>query len=439
VALAVVIGDVFGSAIFRVPSVIAGEAGSVTGIAVVWILGGIITLCGALSLGELAAAIPRAGGVFVYLERAYGPAVGFLYGWTILLAEPAGAAAIALVFAEYLGRMVPLTAAGVRLVAALAIVAIAAAGYRSVRGAGIIATASTVCKVAALLVLVAAAFLLGNRASGAFADGASSGGTGTSAGGIGLGLVTVLWAYTGWHDLSLVAGEVRDPGRILPRALGLGIGIVVMVYLAANAAFLYLLPLDQLRHSPLVASDAMTRVLGPAGADVVALLVMISVLGALNGSTLVNPRVFYGMALEGMFFQPLARVHPRFRTPHVAISTFALLALVFVWTRSFDQLIESFVLGVWPFLALSVLAVLVLRRREPELVRPYRVPGYPWVPLCFVLGTVAVVVSSLVQHPLTTLAGIALTLAGLPLYLLFKHRRSATTSPSPPTNNPRPS
>jgi basic amino acid/polyamine antiporter, APA family len=423
-ALAVVVGDVVGSAIFRVPSEVAGAVPSVGGIMGVWVLGGVITLCGALSLAELSAAMPRAGGVFVFLREAFGPGIAFLYGWTILLAEPAGAAAIALVFAEYLGRIVPLTPFAIRVVAAAVIVLIAGTGYRSVRGAGAIARISTGTKIAAVLAVVVGAFLLGDGNAGALGHGAPPPAAGPLWGGMGLGLVTVLWAYTGWHDVSLIAGEVRDPGRTLPRALAVGMAIVILVYVAINLAFLYVLPFDVLQRSPLVASDTMVRVVGPGGAAAVAVMVMISVLGALNGTTLVNPRVFYAMAREGLLFQSLGRAHPRWHTPHVSVAVFALLALVFVWTRSFEQLIEAFVLGVWPFLALAVAAVMVLRRRNPEMVRPYRTPGYPWVPLAFFGGVLVIVISALVQHPITTLAGIGLTLLGVPVYLL--RRRGIT-------------
>jgi basic amino acid/polyamine antiporter, APA family len=422
-AIAVVIGDVIGSGIFRVPAAVATEVGSVPGIMLVWVVGGIITLCGALSLAELAAAMPKAGGVFVYLRETFGPAVAFLFGWTILLAEPAATAAIALVFAEYLGRLVPLTPTGIRLVAAALILVVAAAGYRSVRGAGAIQGVATTAKVVAILALVGAAFLLGDGSAGALGSGAASTATTIRPSGVGLGLVAALWAYTAWHDLGFVAGEVRDPGRTLPRALVAGIGMVVLLYLLANAAYLYVLPFDTLRTSSLVASDTMVRVLGAGGAAAVAVMVMVSTLGALNGSILANPRVLYAMAVEGLLFRPLARVHPRFDTPHVAITVYTLLALVFVWSRSFEQLIESFVLGTWPWLALAVAAVIVLRRRRPDLTRPYKTPGYPWVPLVFIAGTLLVVGTALMEHPVTTLVGVGLTLLGVPIYLLRSGKR----------------
>jgi basic amino acid/polyamine antiporter, APA family len=294
-----------------VSSAVAGQVGSVGGIMLVWVLGGLITLCGALSLAELAAAMPRAGGVFVYLREAFGPVMAFLFGWTILLAEPAAAAAIALVFAEYLGRLVPLSANGIRLVAAGLIVAMAAANYRSVRGAGAIQSVATAGKVGAILALVAAAFLLGEGNGGAFGPGTAPAAADQFRWtGVGLGLVTALWAYTAWHDLSFLAGEVRDPARTLPRALVTGIAAVVLIYVAANAAYLYVLPLEALRKSPLVASDTMVRVVGETGAALVAVMVMVSTLGALNGATMSNPRVFYAMAHEGLMFSSLGRVHP---------------------------------------------------------------------------------------------------------------------------------
>ena len=218
----------------------------------------------------------------------------------------------------------------------------------------------------------------------------------------------------------MIAGEVRDPGRVLPRALVAGMATVIAVYLGANAAYLYALPFEALRESPLVASDAMVRVVGAAGAGLVAAMVMVSTFGTLVALTLSNPRIFYAMADAGLLFAPLARVHPRHRTPHVAVAAVGAGALVGVWSTSFERLAAAFVLGVWPFLALAAAGVIVLRRTRPDLVRPYRTPGYPVVPLVFVAGTVWVVGSALVAQPATTLAGIALSLAGVPVYWLWR-------------------
>jgi basic amino acid/polyamine antiporter, APA family len=415
----IVVGTIIGSGIFRVPASVAAEVGSPTAIGVVWILGGVISLCGALTLAELAAALPRPGGVFVYLREAYGPVLAFLFGWTQLFLSPGSLAGIALVFAEYLGTIVPLSPTGVRLVAVAAILVVGASAYCSVRGLGALVSAASAAKVAALATLVIAAFLLGNGDVGALGRGATAEGE-TRWGGVGLALVAALWAYNGFHDMVCVAGEVRQPGRVLPRALLAGTIVVIAVYLAANAAYLYVLPFDVLRSSPLVASDTMVRVLGTGGAAAVATMVMVSTFGTLCGLALATPRIFYAMADAGLLFAPLARVHPRFRTPHVAVAAFTAVSLMFVWSRTFEQLTEAFVLGTWPFLAFAAAGVFVLRRTRPELPRPYRTPGYPVVPVVFIAATLWVVGSALVARPVTTLAGIGLTLLGIPVYLVWK-------------------
>ena len=203
------------------------------------------------------------------------------------------------------------------------------------------------------------------------------------------------------------------------------------LYLAANAAYLYVLPYATLAASPLAASDAMVRVIGPSGAGAVAAMVMVSTFGAINGLVLTQPRIFYAMARDGLLFAALARVHPRFTTPHVALVAFGIVSVACVWLRSFEQLTEAFVLGVWPFLALATIGVVVLRRRRPELQRPYRTPGYPFVPLVFACGTAWVVGSALIARPVTTLAGIGLTLLGVPIYLVWQRRTQQDRANAP--------
>jgi basic amino acid/polyamine antiporter, APA family len=416
---AIVVGTIVGSGIFRVPATVADQVGSAPAVVTVWVLGGIISLCGALSLAELAAALPRSGGVFVYLREVYGNAVAFLFGWTMLIVGPASTGGVALVFAQYFATLVPMSPTSVRLVAMAAIVAVSAAAYRSVQGVGIIMSGATGAKIAGIGALVVAAFLFGDSASGSFARGAASLGE-ARWGAVGFALVAALWAYNGFNDMVAIAGEVKDPGRVLPRALILGVLLVVAVYIAANAAYLFVLPFAALRQSPVVASDTMVQVLGGAGARVVAVLVMVSTFGTIVGLTLANPRVLYAMAGAGLLFAPLARVHPRCRTPHIAVIAHGVVAIICVWWRSFEQLAAAFVLGIWPFLALATAGVLVLRRTRPNLTRPYRTPGYPIVPLIFIVGTMWVVASALVAQPATTLAGAGLTLIGLPIYWFRK-------------------
>jgi amino acid transporter len=251
-----------------------------------------------------------------------------------------------------------------------------------VRGAGAIQGIATLGKLAALVALIVAAFLLGDGSAGTFGRGAPAGST-AHWGGVGLGLVGALWAYNGIQDMVSVAGEVREPGRTLPRALLAGTAAVVIVYLAANAAYLYVLPFSELQASPLVATDVAVRVLGAAGDSAVAVMVMISTFGTLNGLSLADPRVFYAMAAEGLLFRQLVRVHPRFGTPHVAVAFSTALTLLFVWSRSFEQLTEAFVLGVFPFTA--------------------------WV-----------VASALMARPASTLVGLGLTLLGVPVYWVWR-------------------
>lgn len=417
---AIVIGTIIGSGIFRVPAAVAASAGSVGGVVAVWVLGGIITLCGTLALAELAAAYPQTGGVYVYLREAWGPGTAFVFGWTSLVLAPASTGGIALVFAEYLGQLVPLSPNGVRAAASASVLLATVASYRSVRGVGAIIGAASYLKVGAIAALVVTAFALATGHAGALGAGAPAG-TAT-AGGVGLGLVSALWAYNGMQDAVSIAGEVREPARTIPLALLVGTGIVMAVYLLANAAYLWVLPWTELVASPLVASATMVRVVGASGASLVSAMVMVSTFGATAGLVLVYPRLFFAMAREGLLFASLGRVHPRYETPHVAVVAFGVVSAAATWSSTFDQLSQAFVLGIWPFLALAVAGLWIVRRR-PGVERPYRTPLYPIVPLVFILGTLGVVVSALVAQPVTTLAGIGLTLLGVPLYLV--QRRTA--------------
>ncbi|MEO7477515.1 MAG: amino acid permease, partial [Gemmatimonadales bacterium] len=411
---AVTVGIMIGSGIFRVPAVAAAETGRAEVMLLAWVVGGIVAMCGALALAEVAALFPDAGGMYVYLREAYGSLTAFLFGWVYLVIIPTGAGAIALVFAEYLGRLVPLTPGGVRVVAAGVIVLLAAAQYRSVRFGAAIQNVSTVAKVVAILAMTGAAFLLAAPGDGAWAGGATTHPATWS--GFGLGVVTVLWAYNGWQDVTCLSGEVRDPARTLPRAIVGGTLAVVAIYLGANAAYLRVLPLDAIATSPLVAADVAVRLVGPLGSALVAALVCVSTFGSLNAVLMAIPRVFWAMANDGLFFRTVAAVHPRYRTPHMAIVVMAGLAVVYIVFRTFEQLIEAFILASLPFWALSVASVVVLRRTRPELPRTYRTPGYPLVPLLFVLAMIALVANSLHQHPQTTVAAIGAVLAGVPLY-----------------------
>ncbi|MGB9428862.1 MAG: amino acid permease [Gammaproteobacteria bacterium] len=424
---AVVVGVIIGSGIFRVPSPIAAVTGNITGIALVWVLGGLVALFGALSVAELAAMYPEAGGPYVYLREAYGRPLAFLFGWMWLLTTPISWAAQSLIFAEYLGFFVSLSTTLIHLIAAALIVLVAAANYRSVKLGAIIQNLSTGAKVLAILGLSAAIFFLAPVGAHNPLHGATLGVAKWS--GIGIGLVAALWAYDGWENLTTLSGEVRNPQRNLPLALIGGVIVVLVVYLLINAAYLRALPLAELAASKSVAADSATVVLGHAGASLVAALVMLSVFGTLNGSILSSPRVFYAMAEDGLFFRTVGRVHAKYETPYVAIAFIVVIAVIYVLLRDFMQLAEAYVLGIWPFLALAVIGLFILRKRQPDFPRVYRALGYPVIPALFVLGTFIVVANSLYVQPWSTGASILITLVGVPLYFIWIYWQRRTSKP----------
>ena len=417
------VGLTIGSGIFRVPATIAAETGSVGAIALVWLLGGVITLCGALTISELAAAFPRAGGLYVYLREAYGPLAAFLFGWSWLFIRSAASAGTAIIFVTYLGTFVPMSDAMQRVAAVALILLVGGANYRSVRLGAAIQNASTVAKVLAILILAVALFALAPPDGGAFAERVRL--APRSWGGVGVGLIAALFAYDGWIAATFIAGEVRDPERALPRALGWAAVVIVVTYLAINAAYLYALPLAELASSRAVAVDAMTRAAGAGGAAVVAALVMLSTFGGLNAGLLTGPRVYFAMARDGQFFARVGAVHPRYGTPHVAVALTVMLTVLNASICTFEQLVDAFVLLLYPFLALTVAAVFVLRRARPELARPYRTVGYPVVPAIFLVGTVAMMANALLERPATTLISAAIVVAGIPIY--HGWRRSAAS------------
>jgi amino acid transporter len=438
---AVLIGSTIGSGIFRVPSVAAAEGGSVGAVALLWVVGAFLTFFGALTVAELAALFPRPGGIYVYLREAYGPLPAFVFGWTrLLVIQPALLGGIALIFAAYARTFVPLSDVEVRLVAVAAILLVGGANYRSMAWGAAIQNLSTVAKVLALVGLSVLIFSMGDGSLGSFdwagaaageagQGGGPLGGTDSAAGpdgfaptswtGFGVALIAVLWAYDGWADATYVAGEVRDPERSLPRALVGGFLVVAVVYLLLNAAYLFVLPLADMASSEMVAADAASRVLGSAGGASVAALVLLSTFGALNGTMMSGPRVFFALANDGLFFRRIGAVHPRGRTPHWAIALATGLGIAYVSVRSFEELAGAFILGLWPFFMLAVLAVFRLRKIRPELPRPYRTWGYPVVPLIFLLVSAAMLLNALWAQPLPSLFSFGIILSGLPAYWVW--------------------
>jgi amino acid transporter len=425
---AVLVGITIGSGIFRVPSVVATQVGSVGGAALVWLLGAAVTLMGALTLVALVTAFPSSGGIYVYLREGYGSLVAFLFGWIkLVVTGPAAVAAIALIFASYARAFAPLSDGQVKLLAGALILTLGAANIRSVDWSAGIQKASASAKVIALAFLAVLIFLFGSPGDGALFEPYSW--SPASWGGFGLALIPVLWTYAGWVDLTYIAGEVRDPARTFPRAMLGGIGIIVLVYVLANAAYMYVLPTQAMAQSTLVASDAARRVFGGPGASLVAALVMLATLGALNGSILTSPRVFFSIAEDGFFFRAVAAVHPRYRTPHVAVTVYTVLGLAGVATSTFEQLAEIFVFGIWPFYGLAVGAVFFIARRRPDLIPLWRSFGYPVLPVAFILVAVAMLTNGVVRRPVESAISFGIILLGIPVYYVWRTMRARAPQP----------
>jgi amino acid transporter len=418
---AVLVGITIGSGIFRVPAGTAGILGVPGAVMLAWVLGGTIALTGALTVAELAAALPRSGGVFAFLLEAFGPLPAFLFGWSELAVLRAAAlGAIATIFAEYLGYFLHFDPPTVRKVAAVAIIGIGLLNYVGVRAAARVMNLVTIAKFAAIVLLGTLAFAAGDGNADHFRP-VWTGGVSLSL--VATALVPIMWTYDGWADVSFMSGEVRDPGRTLPRALIVGTLAIIAIYLLINAAYVYLLPLPVMAESRLVAATAAERIpsLGSSGAALVSALVMVSCFGSLNGSMMAGPRIFFAMADRGLFFQSVARVSPRFGSPSAAIWLATGLGVVYVLLNDFQQLADKFILGIWPFYALSVAGVYVLRRTRPELPRPYRTVGYPVTPALFLLASVGMVVNALLTDPVNTGITFAIIGAGVPVFYLWRN------------------
>lgn len=421
-AVAVLVGSTIGSGIFRVPATVAGQLDVPGPVLMAWVLGGLFALFGALTYAELAAALPRSGGVFAYILEAFGPLPAFLFGWSELAIIRASAlGAIATIFAEYLGYFIALEARQVQYVAAGAIVLVGIVNYVGVNLAAMIMNLTTFAKYVALAVVGLLAFLVGQGSAEHFSA-APAVATGFSLSLVGTALIAIMWTYDGWADLSFMGGEVKNPGRTLPLALILGTASIIAVYLFLNLAFIYLVPLPEMAESQLIAATAAERIplFGAAGGALISALVMVSCFGTLNGSMMTGPRIFFAMADRGLFFQTVARVSPRFQSPSVAIGLATALGVVYVLLNDFQALAEKFILGIWPFYALAVAAVFVLRRTRPELERPYRTWGYPVVPLLFLAASVGMVLNALWTEPVNTGITFGIILLGVPAYYAWR-------------------
>jgi amino acid transporter len=424
-AIAVIVGTTIGSGIFRVPAAVAARLGAPQPILLAWVLGGALALFGALTLAELAAMYPKSGGVFAYLDEAFGPLPAFLFGWSQLAVIRASAlGGIATVFAEYLGYFTGFSRMEVRYAAAATILVVATINYLGVKYAAQVMGLATIAKYAGMVGLVVLAFAVGQ---GSWSNFSASGTTVVGVSAVASAMVSIMWAYDGWADLSYIGGEIKDPGRSFPIALIVGTLLIILIYLLLNAAYIYLVPVSEMAQpgSAIIATRAAERIplLGGAGGGIVAAIVMISCFGTLNGSMLTNPRIFFAMADRGLFFHQIARVSPRFQTPSAAIWLAAFLGCAYVLFNDFQQLADRFVLGIWPFYILAILGVFILRRKRPDLERPYRTIGYPVVPIVFFLAATAMVINALLTDPVNTGVTFTIVAVGVPIYFATIGRR----------------
>jgi basic amino acid/polyamine antiporter, APA family len=425
-AVAVLVGSTIGSGIFRTPAGVAQRIGDVPLFLLAWVVGGLVAVAGALTYAELAAAFPRSGGIYVFIREAFGPLPAFLFGWAeLLIIRPGAYGAISITASAYTLRVIevdpaaPVLGGAVRaeqILAAAYILVVAAVNYLGIHRGAVLQNLSTGFKVAALAALILCGFALGGgQVDHVFAQRAE-----VALSPFLLAMVSILWAYDGWGDLAFVGGEVKDPQRTLPLALFIGTAIVVVLYLGANLVYLHLIPIEQVKTAELVAADAAQLLLGSAGAVVVAAAVAVSTFGTLNGSMMTAPRIFFAMAEDGLFPKAIARVHPTTGAPTGAIQLAAALGVVFVLIRSFQELADQFVIGIWPFYALAVAAVFVLRRTRPDLERPYHTWGYPVVPLVFLAASLFLLGNYLVSEPTAFTVDVLVILSGVPVFYGWK-------------------
>jgi len=422
--IGIVVGTMIGSGIFIVPSAMAADLRNPILMLAVWVVGGVLSFFGALSMSELGAAYPQAGGMYVYLREAYGPLVAFLFGWTLFLIIDAGSVAtLAVAFSsKYLPQFVSLSAVGTKIVAVLLIFALAAVNFLGVKWGALVQNLFTIIKLTALVALIVVVFAFAKGSASNFVTPAPGAAAGNVAGAFGVALVAVLWAFKGWEVSTFSAGETKNPEKNLPLGIFVGTLLVILLYLGANLAYLYAYPVESIAKSSRIASDAMNFAIGPLGATFIAIAILFSITGACNGHLLTGPRVYFAMARDGVFFKNAARLHPRFLTPHFAILAISLWASLLCASGTFEQLFTYVVFGLWIFFGLTVGAVMILRKKRPDLPRPYRTWGYPVTPVLFIGAALYISVNSLISKFWNSFIGLLIIVLGIPAYLFWRSR-----------------
>ena len=423
--VAIVIGTMIGSGIFINPPKVAQDVKTPELIMAVWLIGGLLSFFGALSLAELGATFPEAGGIYIYLREAYGTLIAFLFGWTLFLVVEAGTlATLAVGFStKYLPYFVKLSGLQGKVVAASLILILAVVNYMGVRKGAAVMNFLTSLKFLALIGMCVVVFIFAKGSTGNFLSSASDVKSGGGVlGSFGVALVAALWAYKGWETSTYSAGETKNPAKNLPLGLFIGSAAVIFLYILANLAYLYVFPASVMAQSNRIAADVMEAAIGPVGASIIALIILSSITGTCNGHLMTSPRAFYAMAKDGLFFKSVAKIHPKYLTPHVAILVLAFWGVLLSLSGTFEQLFTYVIFGYWIFMGLTVAGVIILRKKRPELPRPYKTWGYPVTPILFILSAVFLTANSLILTFWNSFAGLGVIAIGIPVYFFWKTR-----------------
>ncbi len=416
-----VIGNVIGSGIFLVPAAVLAQSGESVPVAIsVWLVGGLLSLLGALSYAELGSMDPSAGGLYAYIRDAFGPFPAFLYGWTLFFVIGAGTiATLCVAAADYLTQFTPLSPMAKSACAVALIVLMAVLNVRGTREGTSVQNVATGIKVLAILIMSAVMFALGHGSTLAPVPHTV---TPLSVSGVGLSIISVLWAYEGWQYVTFVAGEAKDPQRSIPRAIIWGTVALIAIYIVANFGYLAALGVSRMAASNRVAGEAVAQVMGPLAGYLVASAIIVSMYSAAHATVITVPRVYFAMAKDGVFFPQMTRIHPKFGTPAFAIITSCAWAAILALSGTFEQLLTYVVFIGWIFYALGAAAVIALRIKRPDAVRPFRVPGYPVTPVVFVLAAAVIVLNTVMSQPGQAAIGIGVVLLGAPAYALWRRR-----------------
>ncbi len=416
---AIVVGTIIGSGVFLLPSYIALQLSSFWAVLLVWTVGGILTVFGALSLAELGSIYPAAGGLCTYLRHAYGPLPAFLYAWSLLFMIHSGSiAALAIAFSLYAGQIFPLSGFAERSLSAICILTLTAVSCLEIRASKLVQNLIAIAKVSSLTGIVLLVCIRGARPVDILGPIPRTNSHSFSPTAFGVALIAVLWAYEGWHVVTFVTGEMREPQIDLPRGLFFGTAIVMLIYLAANVGYYHVLSLAEIQGSNVVAAAAVGKVLGARAARLISFLILISILGSMNGMILTGSRVYYAMARDGIFPRAFAHISDQHRTPMLALVVQGVWAAILAGSGSYQQLFTDVIFTAWIFYGLAVAAVLVLRHTQPHLQRRYSVPGYPWLSLLFCTAAAGLVLTSIVTRPRNALMGICFVATGVPFFWL---------------------